>query len=184
MVSLVEHFRAMARNNLWSNYRLHKACAQLPTKEYFADRGAFFRSIHGTLNHILLVDRYYAAAIASAHVESGPLDRELYSDLPSLTAAQLEADRHLVTLCEGLASRDLEAIARWTDSHGDTCQDQVSVVLTHLFVHQIHHRGQVHNILSALSRQPPQLDEYFLSHDAPLREADLRELGIPSSVAV
>jgi len=50
MASLVEHLRAMARNNLWSNHRLHKACAQLTSQDYFRDRRAFFRSIHGTLN--------------------------------------------------------------------------------------------------------------------------------------
>jgi uncharacterized damage-inducible protein DinB len=179
MVGLVEHFRAMARNNLWSNYRVHKACAQLSAEDYFADRGAFFRSVHGTLNHILLVDRYYTAAIESGHAESGPLDRLLYADLPSLTTAQVEADRHLLALCEGLTPQHLEVVARWTDSNGDTCQDPISIVLTHLFIHQIHHRGQVHNMLSALRHEPPQLDEYFLSHDAPLRETELRELGIP-----
>ena len=178
MPSLVQHFRAMAHNSLWSNHRLHRACAQLPTHEYFRDRGAFFRSIHGTLNHILLVDRYYVGAVAGQHVESGRLDRELYSDLPSLTAAQVVADRQLVALCESLTPESLEVVARWTDSDGHTCKDPIHVVLAHLFVHQIHHRGQVHNMLSGTAVKPPQLDEYLLSHDAPLREADLRELGI------
>lgn len=178
MASLVEHFRVMARNNLWSNHRLHKACARLATQEYFQDRGAFFRSIHGTLNHILLVDRYYVAVVAGEHAESGRLDRELYSDRPSLTAAQAVADRRLVALCEALTPERLEVVTRWTDSDGDTCQDPIHIVLAHLFVHQIHHRGQVHNMLSSTPVKPPQLDEYLLSHDAPLREADLGELGI------
>lgn len=178
MPGLVQHFRAMAHNNRWSNHRLRKACAQLPAEEYFRDRGAFFRSIHGTLNHILLVDRYYIAAVSRQHIESGRLDRELYSDLPSLTAAQVVADRHLVALCESLTPESLEIVARWTDSDGHICQDPIHIVLAHLFIHQIHHRGQVHNMLSGASVKPPQLDEYLLSHDAPRREADLRELGI------
>ena len=178
MPSLVEHCRAMARNNLWSNHRLHKACAQLTPEDYYRDRGAFFRTIHGTLNHILLVDRYYVAAIAGEHAESDRLDRELYSDLPSLSAAQAVADRQLVALCEALTPERLEVAARWANSDGDACGDPIHVVLAHLFVHQIHHRGQVHNMLSGTGVKPPQLDEYFLTHDAPLREADLGELGI------
>ena len=178
MGALVGHFRAMARNNLWSNSRLHKACAQLLPHDYFADRGAFFRSIHGTLNHILLVDRYYAAAITGSHAESGGLDRELYPDLPSLTAAQAQADRELLAICDRLTAPDIQVVARWTDSGGDICEDPIHIVLSHVFVHQIHHRGQVHNMLSGLRFKPPQLDEYFLSHDAPLREIELHELGI------
>src|SRR5918992_804589 len=108
MPSLVQHFRTMAHNSLWSNHRLHRACAQLPTHEYLRERGAFFRSIHGTLNHILLVDRYYVAAVAGQHAESGRPDLELYSDLPSLTAAQVVADRQLVALCESLTLEGLE----------------------------------------------------------------------------
>jgi uncharacterized damage-inducible protein DinB len=177
-VSLFEHFRAMAGNNLWSNYRLHTACAQLTTNEYFADRGAFFRSIHDTLNHILVVDRHYTAAIANAQIEQVSLDRELFSDLASLTAAQMEADRHLVRVCKGFSSQDLEAIAHWKDGQGGVHQDPISIVLTHLFLHQIHHRGQIHNMLSVMGHQPPQLDEYFLSQDASLRKADLKVLGI------
>ena len=178
MCALVEHFRAMARNNLWSNSRLHKTCAQLSPQDYVADRGAFFRSIHGTLNHILLVDRYYTATIAGGHAESGRLDRELYPDLPSLTAAQAQADRELLAICDRLTPPDLEVIARWADSDGNICEDPIHIVLSHLFIHQIHHRGQVHNMLSGLRLKPPQLDEYFLSHDAHLRESELRELGI------
>jgi uncharacterized damage-inducible protein DinB len=178
MASLVEHCRAMARNNLWSNHRLHKACAQLTTQDYYRDRGAFFRSIHGTLNHILLVDRYYVATVAGEHAESDRLERELYSDLPSLSAAQAVADRQLVALCEALTSERLDVVARWSNSDGDACRDPIHVVLAHLFVHQIHHRGQVHNMLSGTRVKPPQLDEYFLTHDAPLREAELGELSI------
>jgi uncharacterized damage-inducible protein DinB len=116
--------------------------------------------------------------VAGQRAESGRLDRELYSDLPSLTTAQVVADRQLVALCESLTPERLEVVAHWTDSDGHICNDPIHVVLTHLFVHQIHHRGQVHNMLSGAGAKPPQLDEYFLSHDAPLRETDLRELRL------
>ena len=100
------------------------------------------------------------------------------ADLPSLTAAQVIADRQLVAFCEAQTPESLDVVARWTDSNGDTCTDPIHVVLAHLFVHQIHHRGHVHNTLSGTGVKPPQLDEYLLSRDAPLREGDLRELRI------
>ncbi len=61
----------MARNNRWRNHCLHAACARLPSTEYLRDRGAFFKSIHGTLNHILVVDRYYLEALRGKVTPNG-----------------------------------------------------------------------------------------------------------------
>ena len=58
-MNLTDHFRSMARSNAWSNYRLHKACAQLSPAEFTAERVSFFPSLHLTLRHILIVDWYY-----------------------------------------------------------------------------------------------------------------------------
>jgi len=57
--------------------------------------------------------------------------------------------------------------------------ERVGDVLMHLNVHQIHHRGQVHAMLAGTKVKPPQLDEFFMSEELPLREAELRELGLP-----
>jgi uncharacterized damage-inducible protein DinB len=58
-------------------------------------------------------------------------------------------------------------------------RETVSAVLAHLFQHQIHHRGQVHAMLSGTHVPPPQLDEYFLDQDAHLRAEELQTLGLP-----
>jgi len=58
---LLEHYRAMARNNAWSNARLLEACTRLSDEAFAAPRVSFFPSLQMTLNHILLVDRYYLA---------------------------------------------------------------------------------------------------------------------------
>ncbi|HZT19257.1 MAG TPA: DinB family protein [Dongiaceae bacterium] len=55
----------------------------------------------------------------------------------------------------------------------------MSAVLGHLFIHQIHHRGQVHAMLAGTSAKPPQLDEFFLDQDEPLRREELRALALP-----
>jgi len=177
MKALVDHFRTMARNNLWSNHRLQTACAQLPTPEYFRDRGAFFGSIHATLNHILAIDHYYIAAVTSEAADSRHAP-PTFPDLRQLSDAQRASDQLFVQLCDALSDESLATVVRWIGADGKEWTDSIDIVLSHLFVHQIHHRGQVHNMLSVAGLKAPQLDEFLLSNDAPLREAEVRELSL------
>ncbi|MEE8500811.1 MAG: DinB family protein [Kiloniellales bacterium] len=177
---LVEHYRAMARNNAWSNLRLHRACGRLSEAEYTAERTSFFPSIHLTLNHILIVDLLYLERLerkAEAYRDPGD---ELYGDLPGLTRAQGAADRRLIGFCAALRGPDLDAEVTLFRRDGVKI-DRVGAVLPHLFVHQIHHRGQVHAMLAGSAVAPPQLDEFFLAEDAPLRRAELEALGLDSA---
>jgi uncharacterized damage-inducible protein DinB len=101
---------------------------------------------------------------------------EPWASFAELDAAQRESDRELVAFCEGLSEADLARIVpceRPTTTYEETIGD----LLSHLFVHQIHHRGQVHAMLAGTEVKPPQLDEYFLAQDAPLRTDDLRAIG-------
>ena len=176
---LAAHFRAMAKNNLWSNHRLHTACASLSDAEYRAERTSFFPSIHLTLNHILTVDWYYTDAL-----EGGGLGMALYVDptpfaqLADLRAAQSKADRRLLGFCAALTPAALAATAVLDRGEGVRFEERAHAVLAHLFVHQIHHRGQVHAMLAGTPVAPPQLDEFFLDQDLPLRTAELASLGI------
>ncbi len=177
--SLQAHFVRMARNNLWSNHRLHAACARLSAAEYYENRASFFGSIDATLNHILVVDQVYLARLTDEDFPSASSqDREIYRDLKSLSEAQRASDRELVRFCDELDVQSLARIVRFTNSENLRNADPVALVLSHLFVHQIHHRGQVHNMLSATSVAPPQLDEFFLSGDRPRRQTELAELGL------
>ena len=175
---LVEHFRAMARNNAWSNHRLLAACAGLSATEYKAKRTSFFPSIHLTLNHLLIVDWYYVDALESSG--GGPAlyaDPEPCANLATLDAAQRAADRKLVAFCDGLDEAGLDAAVTLVRSADTRYEERAADVLSHLFVHQIHHRGQVHAMLSGTGVAPPQLDEFFLSQDAALRRPELAALG-------
>jgi uncharacterized damage-inducible protein DinB len=179
MSTLEQHFRSMARNNLWSNHRLHQACAHLSPGEYTRERGAFFGSIHGTLNHILLIDRWYLGRLTGELFQPlAPRGTELHTDLKCLAVAQLASDRELIGFCDLLDPSELTRAVHWTTVEGRQCSDPVHVVLTHLFLHQIHHRGQVHQMLCATDVPAPQLDEFFLSSDAPLRQAEVDQLGL------
>jgi uncharacterized damage-inducible protein DinB len=179
MSTLQMHFRSMARNNLWSNHRLHRACAQLSPAECAEHRGAFFGSILGTLNHVLLVDRWYLGQLAGTLSEPMlPHDTLLHAELQSLTMAQLESDRGVIEFCDSLDPNQLARAVEWTTAEGGRCSDPVHIVLAHLFLHQIHHRGQVHQMLCTTNVPAPQLDEFLLSGDAALREAEVDELGL------
>lgn len=172
----------MAVNNALSNQRLHAAVAQLDPAAYQAPRTSFFPTLHLTLCHILFVDRYYLDAI-----EAGGLGLSLWpellrwekeADFAQVQAAQRETDLRLARVVEALTEADL---ARPVDiQRRDRVQvERLDSVLLHLYQHQIHHRGQVHAMLSGTTVKPPQLDEFFLSEDLPIREKELIDLGFP-----
>jgi uncharacterized damage-inducible protein DinB len=180
VASLAEHLCALARNNAWANYRLHEACAQLDEPGYKARRTSFFPSIHLTLNHILLVDWYYLDALDNG----GRRWRELYAlgdepcpSLDLLRREQAAADRRLIAYCEALGEAQADDLVVLNRPGDAQYPERIQDVLTHLFQHDIHHRGQVHAMLAGTAVAPPQLDEFFLRQDAPLRAADLRALG-------
>jgi uncharacterized damage-inducible protein DinB len=176
--SLAEHFAEMAQQNLWANHRLYAACARLTDEERRAPRASFFGSIHRTLAHILVVDRYYVGTLVDGDAPRPGEDAEdLAGDFATIRASQAASDRRLLGYCEGLAPATLASSVSLAGEKPRV--ERVAEVLPHLFQHQIHHRGQVHAMLSGTPVPPPQLDEYFLADDAPLRAAELQLLGLP-----
>ena len=175
---LVAHFRAMARNNAWSNHRLHQACAQLSAADYTAKRTSFFPTIQWTLDHILVVDRLYLDALEGRPKSIEAYDDDLRLDFADLRAAQGVEDRRLMAFCDALTTEGLSDEATLLRQDGPK-RDTVSAILPHLFVHQIHHRGQVHAMLAGTAVAPPQLDEFFLTEDIERRREDFAALGWP-----
>jgi uncharacterized damage-inducible protein DinB len=172
-MSVVAHFAEMARNNAWSNQRLHAACAALTQAEFEAPRVSFFPSLQATLNHILVVDWYYVDGLEAGGrglaTQENPIP---FPRLAELAAAQRESDARLIRFCDSLAPVALER--RVTLDRGDEglTHESVHAVLAHLFVHQIHHRGQAHAMLAGTRIAPPQLDEFFLDYDRPRRAGE------------
>jgi uncharacterized damage-inducible protein DinB len=177
-VDLASALRIQARANRLANHRLHQAMTALPASDWLAPRVGFFPSLAATLNHILAVDRYYIGALWR---DDGLAQR--YDDfvacatLDELARRQRASDERLIAFCDGLrGDADCEA---WVDmDRGEHVQrDRVCHVLAHLFMHQTHHRGQAHAMLSGTGIDPPQLDEFLMPSDAPLRSADMAALG-------
>lgn len=171
--------RRMAGNNAWSNLRLYRAVEKLSAAEFAAERTSFFPSLPLTLNHILTVDWYYLDALEAGGKGYSVFDVEVpFPEIGPLAAAQREADRRLVAFTNGLDPAALGAEVR-LDRRERVQIERVEDVLLHLFTHQIHHRGQVHAMLAGTSVKPPQLDEFFMREELPLRESELSELGLP-----
>ncbi len=176
--SLVGTFRAMAYNNAWANHRLLAACARLTQAEFEASRTSFFPSLKATLNHILIVDRFYVDSL-----EGGWLGPEAWADpTPCATIAALQreqaaVDRRLIAICAALTDASLSGEVRVNRGDSRIQLERRDRLLLHLFQHQIHHRGQAHAMLAGTSVKPPQLDEFFPAGEAPLRAAELAALG-------
>jgi uncharacterized damage-inducible protein DinB len=158
---LKQQFQRFSRYNRWANRRLYDACARLSAVDYHAARPAFFGSIHGTLNHILVADRIWQARMAGEAQPGLALDTELYRDLPALTRAREEEDEAIIALVEAQQEADLGRVIEYRTTSGEPQATPALTILQHLFNHQTHHRGQVHGMLSATAVPPPPLDLAF-----------------------
>jgi uncharacterized damage-inducible protein DinB len=170
-------FRKLAQANRLANARLHRACAALDRAELTAPRAAFFGSIQATLNHILLVDRFYLNALEGGALDKPALDEaRACPDLATLIRWQEASDLRLLAHVESLTPETLSAIVR-VDRGDRVQQDRRDDLLSHVFQHQTHHRGQVHGMLSATAVKPPQLDEFIVGDDHPARAEDMARIG-------
>ncbi len=170
--------RIQARANRLANLRLHTAMAPLSVDELHAPRVGFFPSLMSTLNHVLVVDLYYIAVL---HGEPGA--RELWmgfvppETLPALAERQRVSDERLIGWLEAASDADLDRPVHMPRGLDRIQTDAAAHMLQHLLAHQIHHRGQVHAMLSGTAVAPPQLDEFLMPSEPHLRTAEMVALG-------
>ncbi len=164
MTSHRDHFVTFARYNAWANARLYDACGALPETDYYARRpAAFFGSLHGTLNHILVGDRAWMRRLTGEGEAPSSLDAELYPTFDALRAARDAEDERIRAFVEGLDEAGLARTVSYHSMTGGADARPVAELLVHLFNHHTHHRGQAHALLSASGAEPPPLDLiYFL----------------------
>ncbi len=161
------HFPTLARYNQWANRLLYDACAALSEAEFAAARPAFFGSILGALNHVLVGDRVWLARVEGTGHDITTLDQILYDSHAALAAAREAEDRRIIAIADALTPEKLAVTLEYTNFAGHALKTPVDLVFTHFFNHQTHHRGQVHGLLSATDVPPPALDLIFY-----LREID------------
>jgi uncharacterized damage-inducible protein DinB len=154
-----DHYTSFAGYNAWANRRLYDAAAQLSDTEYRADRGVFFKSMHGTLNHLLTTDRIWMKRFTGEGEAPDRLDTILHERLADLRAARDAEDRRIVAWIDSLDEARLKGVIRYRRvSTPDAFVQPLMPALDHWFNHQTHHRGQAHMILTSFAKKAPELD--------------------------
>jgi uncharacterized damage-inducible protein DinB len=157
-MTAITNFQLLANFNIWANMKIISSCKELDDVEYKKERKAFFSSIHGTLNHLLIVDRAYISRIEGIDHGLKSLGQILYENLYQLEKARIKEDKRLIDLVNNLSEESIlkEITYQGFDSGKHTYM--INLILISLFNHQTHHRGQIHNMLSQADIKPPQID--------------------------
>ena len=154
----IANFQLLANFNKWTNEKIITSCKKLAVKDYKKDRGAFFSSIHGTLNHLLVVDRAYISRIEGIDHGLKSLDQILFESLLQLEEARIKEDKRLIDLVNSLSEESIHKEITYKGFETGNTTYTINILLITLFNHQTHHRGQIHNMLSQAGVNPPQID--------------------------
>jgi uncharacterized damage-inducible protein DinB len=160
------HFVMMANYNEWANARLFRMAARLEAALYRKEVGAYFGSLHGTLNHLLVSDRIWMSRLMGTGSHPDKLNAILYEDLAFLRAARIEEDRRIVSFVQSLDEPAFGEVWDYRTLNGTPQRQRRREILAHLFNHQTHHRGQAHAILTLLGvTEPESLDLLIMQRE-------------------
>ena len=173
-----EWLSALARYNSWMNDKLYAVAATLSDEERKRDCKAFFKSIHGTFNHLLVADRIWLSRFKGEPLPGallGPsgvaaLDRELYSDFEELRQQRTITDRELSSFVSELSHERLAAPLVFMRG-GAKLESPLWGTVAHVFNHQTHHRGQITTLLSQLGRDPGVTDLFAMLREEAARRS-------------
>ena len=171
-------YAMFAGYNAWCNERLYAAAAKLTDADYRADRGAFFKSLHGTLNHLLVGDRIWMRRFTGKGELPASLDAVLFEDFAALRAARRAEDASISRYIESLSDDDLAGTLRYrTVVRPVEIEQPLAPALDHFFNHQTHHRGQAHALLSSIvgNDATPSFD--LIIYQRETRQGGLRQLS-------
>jgi uncharacterized damage-inducible protein DinB len=170
------YFAQRAAYNRWANARLYEAALSLSEADYRRDVGAFFKSMHGTLNHLLLTDRLWLKRLTGEGEHPNQLNAIIYEDRRALASARAEEDDRIIAYVASLDVTALDGPLKYANTSGKEFEQKRRDILAHLFNHQTHHRGQAHAILSILAgKEPPSLDMMLMQRG--VAAPDLREMA-------
>lgn len=166
-----QHFSMMAAYNRWANSRIYEAAAGLTPEEFSRDVDAFFKSMAGTLNHLLVADRIWMKRFTGKGDAPKSLDAILHTALPSLKLAREAEDARIAEWVRGLDEAAFAGRFTYiTATDMRTVSQRLAPALAHFFNHQTHHRGHAHMILSVLGKEPPSLDLVYFQRGEEGRE--------------
>jgi uncharacterized damage-inducible protein DinB len=154
-----EYCRIMARYNRWMNERLYALCAKLPDLERKRDRGAFFGSIHGTLNHLLWGDRMWIGRFTGPPCIHPAFGSDMFADFDELARERTITDRAMIEWTDRVEAGWLASALTYTsrvDGRKRTLAAEIAVI--HMFNHGTHHRGQLTTLMKQAGIDPEVTD--------------------------
>ena len=158
----------MAAYNVWQNNGLCRVVQAMDEADVRADRGAFFGSIFGTLNHLLWGDLLWMSRF-----DGGTAQSPVIADSAAFAATvgdwvdqRIRTDARIVTWAAGVTASDLSGDLTWfSGSLNAEVAKPTSTCITHFFNNQTHHRGQLHAMLTAAGQTPDATDLVFMPKD-------------------
>jgi uncharacterized damage-inducible protein DinB len=175
-MSWLEQYCALANYNQAMNQKLYGHAAQLSDEERKRDRGAFFGSIHGTFNHLLLGDRIWMRRLTGDEARYASKDehgavipfkamgQELYADFGTLSRERQRTDADIIEVMQGLTESELLSDVSYRRGK-EPVQHARWWALTHFFNHQTHHRGQATTLFSQAGIDPGNTDLIAMLRD-------------------
>jgi len=149
------YYQLMAQYNLWMNQQIYAICSDIPDEKRKQDIGAFFKSVHGTLNHLLYGDKAWMGRFTNNPFSVNVIAQELYSDFDALKVERENTDREILEWSKQLDSEWLSQEFEYTSNVDNNRRILPSwVLVTHMFNHQTHHRGQVTALIKQLGYDP------------------------------
>ena len=160
----LDYARTMARYNRWMNRKLYDCGARLSDAERKEDMGAFFKSIHGTLNHLLVGDSVWMGRFQGPVFVPASLAQELHADFGELRRAREAMDQRILDWAGALSSETIAGELRYTSIVNPQPRVMpMPLALAHFFNHQTHHRGQVTTLLMQKGIDPGVTDLMWMA---------------------
>lgn len=159
-----DHFCMLARYHVWASEKLLAAVAAVDESDYRRDRGLFFASVHGTLNHMLVAESIWHARLAEGVSPRLALNAELETGRAALAAALRAAARRWGDWLQALPPQRFDGNLDYRRTSGEPVSVPLAGALAHVFNHGTHHRGQVTAALTGIGHACPEIDLiYFLA---------------------
>jgi uncharacterized damage-inducible protein DinB len=160
----LQYAQLLARYNQWMNQKIYAACEDIPDEERKADRGAFFKSIHSTLNHLIWADYMWLGrftqntALAKAYPKAS-IGTDIYEDWRALKEARASMDADIMAWTAALTEAWLAEDFTWYSGITKSTRTKPAwMLVAHWFNHQTHHRGQITTLLSQNGIDPGDTD--------------------------
>ena len=161
-----DHFIMFAKYNRWANAKLYAAVAELHDDDYRKDCSVFFKSMHGTLNHLLVGDLIWMSRFESTENVPDSLDVVLHEQFETLLKARRKLDERIISFAENCTDNLLNGEFSYAPvTSPELVTQNLGPALAHFFNHQTHHRGQAHAILTRLSNYAPSLDLIYYQRE-------------------